>query len=76
MPKRLKNKSKANVINSDRLDDFVNNNNHSYISTIAHIIIYEDKADIMRDDKFWGLEVINPTLKYSKGAAPICFVLD
>ena len=30
----------------------MNNNNYSYISTITYIITYEDKVDIIEDDKF------------------------
>ena len=40
------------MVNSDRSNDFMNNNNYSHILAITYIIIYEDKVDIMRDDKF------------------------
>ena len=40
------------MINSDKLDDFVNNNNYSYISTITYIITYEDKINTIRDNEF------------------------
>ena len=40
------------MINSDKSNDFVNNNNYSYISTITYIIICEDEVDIMRDNEF------------------------
>ena len=40
------------MINSDRSNDFVNNNNYSHISTMTYIITYEDKIDIIRDNEF------------------------
>ena len=76
MPERLKNKSKANVINSDRSNDFVDNNNYPYISAMAYMIICEDEADIMGDNEFWGLEAAIFISKYNGGAALACYVLD
>ena len=40
------------MINSDRFNNFVDNNNHPYISTMTYMIICEDKADTIRDDEF------------------------
>ena len=64
------------MINSDRLNDFINNNNYSYISTIVYIITYKDKIDIIRDNEFWDLKIIISTLKYNKRAISIYYVLD
>lgn len=64
------------MANSDRPDDFVDNNNHSHISAMTHMVTCEDEADIMGDDEFWGLEAVIPTPKYDGGAAPACCVLD
>ena len=64
------------MINSDKSNDFVDNNNYSYILAIAYIIIYEDKVDIIKDDEFWGLKAVIFIFKYNAKATLVYYVLD
>ena len=64
------------MVNSERPNDFVNNN-YSYISAMTYLIICE--IDIEEDDEYWGLEIVISIFKCNEGATlkePVCCVLD